>query len=147
MVWTHRLGAAAAATMLLSVPAMALMPTASEMPEPQANELLAATAAASLVRDQVPAPASKTPGVASASPVTLTEWKFTGGSCVSPTCPKGDMNFDGVVSGLDVDLFVSVVLRGTRAAAELCAADTNCDGIVNGLDVDPFLSLLFSPSP
>ena len=57
------------------------------------------------------------------------------------------MNFDGVVDGLDVDLFVSVVLRGTRAAAELCAADTNCDGIVNGLDVDPFLSLLFSPSP
>ena len=145
MGWTHRLGAAAAAIMLLSVPAMSLMLAASETPEPQANELLAATAAASLVRDQVPAAATEAPAVAFASPVTLTEWKFTGGT--SPTCPKGDMNFDGIVDGVDVDLFVSVVLRGTRVEAELCAADTNSDGVVNGLDVDPFLALLVSPAP
>jgi hypothetical protein len=147
MGWTHRLGTAAAAVMLLSVPAMALMLTAAGMPEPQASELLAATAAASLVRDQVPAAATAAPDVAFASPVTLTEWKFTGGCCFSPTHPKGDMNFDGVVNGLDVDPFVETLLSGSTELAELYAADTNGDCVVNGLDVDPFLALLMSPSP
>jgi hypothetical protein len=133
--------------MLLGVPAMALMLTASGMSEPQASELLAATAAASLVRDQVPAVAAEAPDVGFASPVTLTEWKFTGDCSFSPTYPKGDMNFDGVVNGLDVDPFVETLLSGSTELAELYAADTNGDCVVNGLDVDPFLALLMSPSP
>jgi hypothetical protein len=48
----------------------------------------------------------------------------------------GDVNFDGLVNGLDVDPFVDVLLNGLFQAE----ADMNEDGEVNGLDVDPFVA-------
>jgi hypothetical protein len=48
----------------------------------------------------------------------------------------GDVNLDGVVNGLDVDLFVDVLLNGSYQAE----ADMNEDAVVNGLDVDPFVA-------
>ena len=48
----------------------------------------------------------------------------------------GDMNGDGAVNGLDVDLFTDVLL----ASQYDVAADMNGDEAVNGLDVDPFVA-------
>ena len=48
----------------------------------------------------------------------------------------GDVNLDGVVNGLDVDPFVSLVTSGTFQDE----GDMNEDGVVNGLDVDPFVA-------
>jgi hypothetical protein len=48
----------------------------------------------------------------------------------------GDVNRDGEVNGLDVDLFVDVLLNGPYQRE----ADMNDDQVVNGLDVDPFVA-------
>jgi hypothetical protein len=48
----------------------------------------------------------------------------------------GDVNLDGEVNGLDVDLFVGLVTGGTYQDE----GDMNGDGEVNGLDVDPFVA-------
>jgi phospholipase/lecithinase/hemolysin len=50
----------------------------------------------------------------------------------------GDLNDDGLVNGLDIDLFAAHVATGTFSAR----ADIDGDGEVNGLDVDPFVALL-----
>jgi hypothetical protein len=50
----------------------------------------------------------------------------------------GDLNGDGIVSLLDVALFVDAILDGTFVAA----ADINGDGAVNLEDVAPFEGLL-----
>jgi hypothetical protein len=50
--------------------------------------------------------------------------------------PAGDMNEDGDVNGLDVDLFVEAVLYEPFNPR----GDMNGDGVVIGLDVDPFVA-------
>jgi hypothetical protein len=52
----------------------------------------------------------------------------------------GDVNLDGDVNGLDVDLFVACLLAGGNQAE----ADMNEDGWVNGLDVAPFVEAIIS---
>jgi hypothetical protein len=52
--------------------------------------------------------------------------------------PAGDMNEDGQLNGLDVDLFVDAVLFEPFNRH----ADMNGDGVVTGLDVDPFVAAL-----
>jgi hypothetical protein len=53
-----------------------------------------------------------------------------------PFCGWPDINYDGVINGLDVDPFVDLLLTGTYQLE----ADMNCDGAINGLDVDPFVA-------
>jgi VCBS repeat-containing protein len=51
---------------------------------------------------------------------------------------SGDLNGDGQVNGLDVDLLVGVLVGEPYNGA----ADMNQDGAVNGLDVDPFVTAI-----
>jgi hypothetical protein len=53
-------------------------------------------------------------------------------------CLLGDVNQDGVVTLLDVDLFVVQLTLGGFS----CEADVNQDGAVTLLDVDPFVEIL-----
>lgn len=56
---------------------------------------------------------------------------------------RGDVNFDGDINGLDVGLFVNVLLNpGGATAQQVCASDTLSDGTVNLADVDELLLLL-----
>jgi hypothetical protein len=55
-----------------------------------------------------------------------------------PTVLLGDVNLDGIVSLLDVALFVDRILTGIYQAE----ADTNQDGVVNLKDVAPFIEIL-----
>ena len=66
----------------------------------------------------------------------IDNWQFA----ITPVteCLKGDVNMDGEVNQLDVDPFVTSLLKG----ACLCEADINQDGAVNLLDVEPFVDLL-----
>lgn len=50
----------------------------------------------------------------------------------------GDINLDGVVDGLDIDPFVTLLTSGGFQAQ----GDLNSDGVVDGLDIDPFVSVL-----
>ena len=51
---------------------------------------------------------------------------------------KGDVNRDGVINLLDVQLFIDLLGTGMYQVE----ADINCDGVVNLLDVGPFIDLL-----
>ena len=59
----------------------------------------------------------------------------SGGDCANPI---GDVNFDGIVSLLDVAPFVAAITSGDF----LCEADINGDGEVSLLDVSPFVEIL-----
>jgi hypothetical protein len=50
----------------------------------------------------------------------------------------GDLNLDGEVNGLDVQLFVDVLLSGPYQTE----ADMNEDRVINGLDVDSFMAAI-----
>lgn len=50
----------------------------------------------------------------------------------------GDVNTDGVIDGLDIDPFVTLLTGGGFQGE----ADLNSDGIVDALDIDPFVGLL-----
>ncbi|MCB9853615.1 MAG: hypothetical protein H6819_11010 [Phycisphaerales bacterium] len=52
----------------------------------------------------------------------------------------GDLNADGAINGLDVELFVSLV----QLEFFLPTADTNCDGLVNVGDISDFATILVS---
>ncbi|QOJ13166.1 MAG: hypothetical protein HRU75_00315 [Planctomycetia bacterium] len=82
-----------------------------------------------------------------------------GRSCV-PECLAGDMNCDGVVNNLDIDLFVLANIwtssptppagwRGSFACWNLhrCSGDINRDGTFNGFDRDPFVACMIQPPP
>ena len=51
---------------------------------------------------------------------------------------RGDVNQDGVINLLDVDLFLNVLTNG----GYFCEADIDQSGSINLLDVDPFIDLL-----
>lgn len=55
----------------------------------------------------------------------------------------GDLNFDGVVDGLDIDLFVQAL---TDPDSFNVAADLNLDGVIDGTDIDPFVNQLVGTS-
>ncbi len=57
---------------------------------------------------------------------------------ITPDILLGDVNLDGVVTLLDVDPFVSLLIAGDFQAE----ADINGDGKVSLLDVDPFVAIL-----
>jgi hypothetical protein len=59
------------------------------------------------------------------------EFEFDG----QPTTLRGDLNLDGIVDHLDVQLSVNVLLAFERDPAILGRADLNKDGIVNSLDI------------
>ncbi len=64
-------------------------------------------------------------------------------SCVGVTI--GDVNGDGVVNGLDIQLFAAVALDPYAPGltfTEFCAADVNADGFVTMDDVPAFVTLL-----
>jgi hypothetical protein len=65
----------------------------------------------------------------------LTAWHGEPGHHVQ-FLQMGDVNHDGMQTGLDIDPFVDVVLANQFDVA----ADMNGDGVVNGLDVDPFVA-------
>jgi hypothetical protein len=49
---------------------------------------------------------------------------------------KGDVNFDGIINEIDIDLIVDIILeRYTPTPEEFWAADCNDDGVINVLDV------------
>jgi uncharacterized protein YjbI with pentapeptide repeats len=50
----------------------------------------------------------------------------------------GDLNLDGEVNGLDLQLFVDVLLSGPYQTE----ADMNEDRVINGLDVDSFMAAI-----
>ena len=62
---------------------------------------------------------------------------------ISDCCLLGDTNGDGVVSLLDVQSFVDIIISGIFDRA----ADTNRDGIVSLLDVGTFVNLIIGVSP
>jgi 6-phosphogluconolactonase (cycloisomerase 2 family) len=53
----------------------------------------------------------------------------------------GDVNLDGIVNLLDVEVFVERITTGEFQAE----ADCNLDGMVSLLDVDPFVAILANP--
>ena len=59
-------------------------------------------------------------------------------------CLKGDLSFDGLVNGWDIQPFVSLLIDPPTVIgpATLCAADTNYDGRVDLEDVYCFVGLL-----
>jgi hypothetical protein len=67
-------------------------------------------------------------------------------------CVRGDPNCDGVINTLDIDPFVTALMRPTEYYAEYpdCErsnSDVNCDGQVNTFDIDPFVLCLTSGCP
>ena len=54
----------------------------------------------------------------------------------------GDVNRDGTANGLDVGLFVDVLLGVTTDPVAKFLADVNADGEVNGVDVDSFVNII-----
>lgn len=55
-------------------------------------------------------------------------------------CIRGDVNLDGAVDGLDIELFVERLIGGGSSFQELCAGDleTTRDGIINVDDMPNF---------
>lgn len=59
---------------------------------------------------------------------------------IDDPCPlrlPGDANGDGEVNGLDVTVFVQVLLGATQSSDEYCACDLTGDGLANMADVGP----------
>ncbi len=70
----------------------------------------------------------------------ITAW----GESLVPDCDcPGDMNNDGVLNGLDIQLFTDCLL-GVAAAADCICADIDGDGINNMNDVLPFVTSLLN---
>jgi len=62
--------------------------------------------------------------------------------------PKGDVNLDGSINGLDVRAFVTVLLApGSASPAARCAADTSEDTDIDFDDVPPMVDLLLGRTP
>jgi hypothetical protein len=72
----------------------------------------------------------------------------TGGGC--PATCRGDMNCDGRITFVDIDLFVGALAGESHWTHWPCPwinADCNGDGAVNFVDIDPFVALLGRTCP
>jgi hypothetical protein len=69
--------------------------------------------------------------VFAASVATVTDGSGTQVASFATPALSGDVNFDGVVNGLDIALVASHWLQ----SGTLVAGDANFDGVVNGLDI------------
>jgi hypothetical protein len=60
-----------------------------------------------------------------------------------PSCPRGDMNCDNLVTDADIPSFVNVILSPASATdCQRYLADVNADGNEDGTDITPFLTAL-----
>ena len=63
-------------------------------------------------------------------------------------CEKGDLDFNGVVNGLDIQPFIDVLLdEDPPSLPEFCAADTDYEGDVDVDDIPCFVRLLLGQTP
>jgi choice-of-anchor B domain-containing protein len=66
--------------------------------------------------------------------------------CNVTTCTKADVNDDGAVNGLDIDLFAeTVIANGPSGTVAFCASDVDSDGtIADGDDLAGFVNCVLS---
>ncbi|MBK8269651.1 MAG: hypothetical protein IPK83_15680 [Planctomycetes bacterium] len=61
---------------------------------------------------------------------------------MTPCIADGDMNLDGMVDGMDIQLFTAAVIEGSTSAVDICKADFDGSYVIESGDVEAFVIAL-----
>jgi hypothetical protein len=67
-------------------------------------------------------------------------WQYRGGAL-------GDMNADGKINGLDIQLFVTAIANSSTNSTDIYLADFNSNGALDTGDIDGFVNVLLTAAP